>query len=188
MPKKAPATPPTEDKKMSLYDVAFEGMQLEDALIANEGELTPELEERLAALMKEGPERVEAAAMVVRNLKAFEDQCRAEAKRLVDRAKAFEANAERVKARILAAVDGAFSGKVKTARFTVWGQNAADHESFDVAEEFNLEMLQAEFPELVRTKLELDKTACKDLWDNGVELPESVVRTFNPGKRYLRIL
>ena len=56
--------------KMSLYDVSLEGMLIEELLTANEGELTPELEQRLDALMKEGPERIEAAAMIVRGMEA----------------------------------------------------------------------------------------------------------------------
>jgi hypothetical protein len=190
MPKaKAAAEPQAApvEKKMTLYDVAIEGMQLEDALIAAEGELTPELEERLDRLMQEGPDRVEAAAMVVRNLEAFEEQCKAEARRLSERAKAFENNIERVKDRILAAVDGAFSGKVKTAKFTIWSQKAADRVAYDLREEFSLEMLKEEYPELVRTKLELDKKACADLYDGGMELPESIFRDETIGKRFIRI-
>lgn len=178
---------PTKNEKLSLYDVAVEGMQLEDALIAAEGELSPEIEERLDRLMREGPERVEAAAMVIRNLEAFEDQCKAEAKRLAERAKSFSLNVERVKARMLAAVDGAFNGKVKTAKFTIWTQKAPDTVAYDLREEFTLDMLKEEFPELVRTKLELDKEACKELYASGVELPESIYREENIGKRYVRI-
>ena len=39
--------------KMSLYDVALEGSLLEEFLTANEGELTPELEERFDRLLNE---------------------------------------------------------------------------------------------------------------------------------------
>ncbi len=39
--------PTPSANKLTLYDVALEGMQLEDLLIAAEGELTPEIEERL---------------------------------------------------------------------------------------------------------------------------------------------
>jgi hypothetical protein len=187
MPKKTEVEPQKPTAKMSLYDVAFEGMQIEDALIAAEGELTPELEARLDQLMKEGPSRVEAAAMVVRNLEAFEEQCKAEARRLAERAKAFESNVERVKARILIAIDAAFDGKLKTARFTIWSQKAPDRVAYDLREEFSLEMLKEEFPELVRTKLELDKQACASLYDSGIELPESIFRDETIGRRYVRI-
>ena len=179
--------PTQEEKKMTLYDVAMEGLQLEDALIANEGELTPEMEERLTKLLKEGPGRVEAAAMVVSNLEYFQETCKAEARRLAERAKSLEANIERVKARMLVAVDVAFGGKVKTPRFTIWSQKAADTVSYDLAEEFSLEILKEEFPELVRTKLELNKQACKDLHDSGVALPEAVTRDEKTGERYIRI-
>ena len=109
----------------TLYELTSEGVQISDMLTENEGELTPELEARLDALMLEGPARMEAAAMVVRQLEANATACEEESKRLRERAKAFSDNASRLKNRMTLALDAAFGGKVKTALFTIWAQSSA---------------------------------------------------------------
>lgn len=173
--------------KLTLYDISLEGMQIADILTENEGELTPELEARLDALMRGAPERIEAAAMVVRSMEADAEVCKAEAQRLLERAKGFENNAQRLKDRMAIAVDAAFSGKVKTARFSIWTQKAADSVAFDLREEFTIDMLEQDLPNAVRTKKELDKRALREMFDAGMPLPESLYVEETTGKRYLRI-
>lgn len=177
----------TAPSKLTLYDISLEGMVIADIFTENEGELTPELEARLDSLMQAGPDRVEAAAMVVRHMEADADVCKAEAQRLMERAKGFENNAQRLKERITVAVDAAFSGKVKTSRFTVWTQKAADSVAFDLRKEFTLDMLEQDIPAVVRTKKELDKRALRDMYDAGLPIPEAVFVEETQGKRYLRI-
>lgn len=201
--------------KISLYEVALEGMQIEDILIANDGELTPELEERLDALLKEGPKRIEAAAMVVRTLELSAEACKEEAKRLTDRKASLEGQADRLKKRIVVALDAAFNGKVRTDLFTVWAQNAADQIEVELSPEFTLEMLKEDHPELVETKLSIKKDPAKAIWkQHGQEaltahvilsdpeatkdqkeaaqhivslIPEGLTFTDKPGVRYCRI-
>ena len=48
---------------VSLYDLSLEGVQIQDMLLENDGELTPELEARIDQLMLLGPEKIEAAAI-----------------------------------------------------------------------------------------------------------------------------
>lgn len=172
---------------MTLYDMTLEGLQIADILTENEGELTPELEARLDVLMQAGPDRLEAAAMVVRNLEADAMACKAEAQRLAERAQGFENNAKRLKERMTIALDAAFNGKIKTARFTLWTQKAADSVAFDLREEFTLDMLEEDLPEAVRTKKELNKVALRQMFDAGQQLPEAVFVEETPGKRYTRI-
>jgi|GEM_PF-7114561 len=175
------------NSKLTLYDISLEGMLIADILTENEGELTPELEARLDALMREAPERIEAAAMVVRNIEADAAVCCAEAARLMERAKGFENQAKRLKDRMALAVDAAFNGKVKTARFSIWTQKAADTVAFDLREEFTINMIEQDLPEAVRTKKELNKQALREMYDAGVPLPEAIFVEENQGKRYLRI-
>jgi hypothetical protein len=202
-------------RKMGLYDIALEGAILEDLIVASEGELTPEIEERLEKLLQQGPDRIEAAAKVVRNLEAYEEACKAEAQRLTERAKMFRSNIDRLKERMRGAVDFAFGGKVKTARFTIWTQKAADTVSVELAEGFTAEMVKEDYPSLVKTEYSLDKAQAKILWDrhgnevkaatavladpeeteerktlarNAMSLvPECLSITENPGKRFIRI-
>lgn len=173
--------------KPTLYDISLEGLQIADLLTENEGELTPEIEQRIDALMQAGPGRVEAAAMVVRNLEADADACKAEAQRLIERAQSFENNAKRLKDRMTIALDCAFNGKVKTARFTLWTQKAADTVAFDLHEGFTVDMLEEDLPAAVRIKKELDKRALREMYEAGLQLPESVFVEETIGKRYVRI-
>lgn len=173
--------------KLTLYDISLEGLQIQDILEANEGELTPELEQRLDELMQAGPERVEAAAMVVRGLEASAIACEAEVGRLASRAKAFEANAQRLKERIAIALDCAFNGKIKTDRFTLWTQQAPDHIGFDVAEGFTVDDVEHDAPGVVRVKKELDKRELADRFKEGKAIPPSITFERTAGKRYARI-
>jgi len=178
---------PNPSNKLTLYDVSLEGVMIADILEANEGELTPELEERLDRLMTEGPERIEAAAMVVQTLQGSALVCQQESLRLAARAKSFDDNAKRLKERMTIALDCAFGGKVKTNRFTVWTQQAADTTAFDLREEFTMDLLAIDHPELVRVKLELDKAACKRILEEWGALPEEIYVEHSKGKRYARI-
>jgi hypothetical protein len=175
-------------KKLTLYDVTLEGMQITDILIDNDGELTPELEQRLDELMREAPDRIEAAAMVLRQIERDAAACKDEESRLAERRTGFESQAARLKERIRLAVDAAFNGKVKTPRFTIWTQKAADSVAFDLAEEFTLEMLQQDHPVLVKTELKLDKAALKAIYERQPDtLPEAILVDKKEGSRYLRV-
>jgi hypothetical protein len=172
---------------MSLYDVAKEGMELEEILIAGDGEITPEVEARLDEFLKLGKEKIDAACKVVQSLTASSEACLEEAKRLNERAASFLRNRDSLKTRILGAVDAAFDGKVKTNLFTVWGQTSADTVAFDVAPDADLASIQKVYPEVVRTKYELDKQTLKSMRAQGQPLPNAVTVTENAGTRYLRI-
>jgi hypothetical protein len=173
--------------KMTLYDISMEGMELENILTENEGELTPELEARMDALLLEGPQRIEAAAMVVRTLESSADAAKAEAKRLTERATSFETNAKNLKNRIAIALDAAFGGKVKTPLFTIWNQTSADTVSFELEAGTSYEDLLTTNPEIVRVSYPLDKKAIAELYKNNASLPETVVPMPSQGTRYVRI-
>jgi hypothetical protein len=180
----------TTTAKISLYDVALEGAEINDILSANDGELTPELEARFDELLRQGPRKIDAACMVVRELSATAEACRAEAKRLTERATAFDRNEAVLKSRILGAVDAAFDGKLKTQMFTVWGQTSAMTLKFEPTEGLDLEKLAAEFPQFVRTKRELNVSALKEAWQSPITvIPSELVdcAVESEGTRYLRI-
>jgi hypothetical protein len=174
--------------KLTLYDISLEGMLIADILTENEGELTPELEARLDDLMRAAPDRIEAAAMVLRQFETNAAICKHEIERLNERKASFENQADKLKERIRLAVDAAFNGKVKTPRFTIWTQKAADSVAFDLAEEFTLEMLQQDHPALVKTELKLDKAAIKAIYERQPDiLPEAIFVDEKEGSRYLRV-
>jgi len=201
--------------RMTLYDITLEGFQLEDIFENNGGELTPELEERLDNLLKQGPAKIESATMVTREMEATAEICRSEAKRLTDRAISLEKQAQKLKDRIVVALDAAFNGKVKTALFTVYSQKAADTLAVDISEEYTAEQIHQDHPELIKTEYSLDKGATRRLWEQNAEsykaaksilanpeaddqlrawatevvkvIPDCLVIEEKQGKRYLRI-
>lgn len=178
---------PTPSSKLSLYDIGVIGNQINDYLELTEGELSPEAEEVFDRLLREGPERLEAAAYVVRQLEAYQAECKAEEARIAARRKAFEANAEKLKQRMTWALDAAFGGKIKTAKVTLWSQTGPDTIAVDLKEGFKPEDLLETDPQFVRTKHELDKIALQSAVKNHDWIPECVYVEHNPGRRSLRM-
>lgn len=168
----------------SLYELSLEGQQIHDLLVLNEGELDAETEARIDRLMQEGPDKVEAAAMVVLSLQGSALVCQQEVLRLQARAQSFDRNAARLKERMAIALDCAFDGKVKTSRFSMWTQKAPDSVAFDLLEKCTVEDLPDQF---VRVKKELNKVALKEAFERGEALPEGVFVDQHEGKRYTRI-
>lgn len=174
----------------TLYDLSKEGLEIFDMLEDNLGELTPELEARLDKLMLEGPQRIEAAAMVVRSLEANATACETEAQRLRERAKAFDAQADRLKQRMTICLDAAFHGKVKTPLFTIWTQKSADRVVAELVPGVTAEMLHKDCPDLVRVKMELDREKCVSSYKDDEKrktLPDLVLFEERAGTRSVRI-
>lgn len=169
---------------MKLYEIPTEFALLEQALIDNDGELTPELEKSLDDFLRSGKDKIEGGAMVMRGLELEAETCKAEARRLQERATSLENNAGRLKKLVLYALDGAFSGKVKTALFTIWGQTSAPTTNLDLEPGTELNCLPERF---VRVKYELAKDVVKDALKKGEEIPAEIIVTELPGTRFLRV-
>ncbi len=172
---------------LSLYDIGIVGQQINEYLELTEGELTPEAEAIFDRLMQEGPDKLEAAAAVVRQLEAFQEECKAEEKRLAERRRSFESNAAKLRERMGYALDGFFQGKLKTAKVSLWMQQGGATVAVDLKEGITPEQLHGERPELVVVKYELDKVAVKAAIERGDEVPESIFVEHNPGRRTLRM-
>ncbi len=172
---------------MKLYDIPMEFAELEQSLLESEGELSAELELRFDNFLRGGKDKIEAAAMVVRTLESEADACKAEAARLSQRRTSLDNNADRLKKMVLIALDSAFSGKIKTTLFTIWGQTSAARVSIDLVPGASLEELRTRAPEYVRTKYELDKDAIGAAHNDGKVLPEDLIVSDVPGTRFLRI-
>lgn len=171
----------------TLYDLSREGLAIFDMLEESLGELTPELEARLDALMLEGPARIEAAAFVVRTLEANAAACEVEAQRFRERAKAFDAQADRLKARMTKCLDLAFNGKVKTPLVTIYTQKSADRTVAELVPGVTAEMLHEERPDLVRVKMELDREKCVAEFKAKKPLPDLLLFEEKIGGRSVRI-
>lgn len=174
---------------LSLYDLSQEGIEISEMLTEAMGELTPEIEKRIDAVLLNGPERIEAAAMVVKQLEAGAKACEDEADRLRERAKSFSDNASSLKKRMCFALDAAFHGKVKTPLFSIWNQTSADTTTADLAPGYTPEMLHQERPDLVRVKYEFDRQKAVAMYKAGDTegMPDTLFFSENPGVRYVRI-
>jgi len=172
---------------ISLMDIGEAAIRIQDLLFESMGELIPETEAALDALLAEGAERLDSAAWVVRKLAGDAETCKAEATRFTARQKAYEAQAEALKARMLFAVDAAFGGKLRTAHNTIWGQTSGEVTRIEVAPDADLDKMWWTDSALLRRKLELNKEEIKHRFDAGDPIPASISVEVLPGKRSLRI-
>lgn len=173
---------------MKLFEVPLEAAQIEEELHAQLGELTPELQQRIANFVSQGKDKIEAAAIVVKSMEADADILKQEAQRMLQRSASLMNSADRLKGLILFAVDEGFGGKVRTVKFTIWGQNSAAVTHFDLRAGADIHALMSKSPELIRApQPELDKVALKEAFKAGTVLPEEIVIDQRDGTRYLRI-
>jgi predicted transcriptional regulator len=174
----------------TLYSLALEGLEIEELLIESLGEITPDIQEKMDALLESGPDKLESAAAVVRQLQASAKIAEEESDRLRERAKTFEAQAEKLKERMGFALDRAFGGKIKTAKWTIYMQKNADRTVADLVPGVTAEMLHEERPDLVRVKMELDRVKAVALYKDPVtraQLPELLLFEEKTGERSIRI-
>ena len=173
---------------MKLYDLPTEAQAIEEALFDNLGELTPELEKRIQAFLTGGKDKIESAAIVIGSLDEDASVCQAEAKRLIERAAQLNQNADRLRGMVLCAVDLAFGGKVRTEKYTIWGQTSGQVTQFELKAGVDIYLLLSKNPELVKApEPELNKTALKETIKAGGQIPEDIAIRTVPGTRFLRI-
>ena len=171
----------------TLIDVGMDAIAIQDALFESQGEISPELEARLDGLLAKGKDSLDGAAWVVRKLTSESEFLKDEAKRYRERADSLERNVETLKGRMLFALDAAFSGKLKTEKNTLWGQNSPTTVSFDVAPDADLAKIAETDSVFVRRRYELDKVQLKNYYEAGDPIPSGILVSENPGKRSLRL-
>jgi hypothetical protein len=177
-------------KTHSIYDLSLQGLEIEELLLDSVGEITPDIQEKMDALLVSGPETMEAAAAVVTQLQMSAKMAEEESDRLRARSKEFEAQAEKLKKRMGFALDKAFGGKIKTPRWTVYMQKSADRTVADLIPGITAEMLYEERPDLVRVKMELDRVKVVALYkdpESRKQLPELILFEEREGERSVRI-
>jgi hypothetical protein len=170
---------------MQLYQIPAEAYEIEMLLEQSEGEITPEIEEKLKAFVDGGKEKLEHAAAVVKSLQAQADACKEESARLSARKASLESNADRLKGLMLLAVDKGFNGKVKTSFFTIYGQTSKSTVSFSIAEGVDPWTIPEEFARVKPP--ELDKEKLQQAYKSGQPIPEIIKAEERPGVRFLQI-
>lgn len=171
----------------TLYSLALDGIEIEQLLFDSVGEITPDIQQKMDALLESGPAMLEAAAAVVRQLQLSAQIAGDESDRLRTRAKEFEGQAAKLKERMTMALDKSFGGKIKTPKWSIWTQKSADRIVADLIPGVTPEMLYQERPDLVRVKMELDREKAVSELKNGKPLPELILFEEKEGTRYVRI-
>ena len=169
----------------TLYDLSNEAIQIEQALIDSDGELTEELEGRIDALLIQGSDKMDAAAYMLRRLKALGEECKAESDRLAARRASFLRAHDSLKHRMLGALIVAFAGKLKTAKNTFYIGRSASRTRYECFDDFDLHNLRDKCPELVAEKLSLDTSAIKRWSEEGSSLPSEITVTEVEGAEFL---
>lgn len=172
---------------MNLYEIAVEGAEMERILEETEGVLTPELEARFDALLKGGKDKIEAALCVRQHIKADIKACKDEAARLSARAASLEKQCGKLQERVLIAIDWAFDGKVKTAKFTAYGTTGADGNEYSLAADCDIVEFHKANPDLVRMSVDLNRSMLNQLVKDGEALPREIRVEKVPGKRWLNV-
>jgi hypothetical protein len=171
----------------TLYSLALDGIEIEQLLFDSVGEITPDIQVKLDAVLESGPPMMEAAAAVVRQLQISAQIAEDESKRLHARAKEFEAQSDRLKERMTFALDKSFGGKIKTPKWSIWTQKSADRILADLVPGITPEMLYEERPDLVRVKMEFDRVKAIGELKAGRPLPEMILFEEKEGERGVRI-
>lgn len=153
---------------LRLYDIPSAWAALQEALEESGGELTPEIQAAWESLQEEGTAKVDAAAAVLRGMKATSEALAAEIGRLQARKAATEKAEERLRSLVLSVIEP-LGGKVKTDRFTVYTTRRT---SCAIALEPGANIWELE-PRFVRThEPELNKTEIKKAFEAGETMPE----------------
>lgn len=167
----------------TLYSLALDGAEIEMLLLDSVGEITPDIQVKMDALLESGPPMMEAAAAVVRQLQLSAQVAEDESDRLRTRAKDFEAQAAKLKERMTVALDKSFGGKIKTPKWSMYTKKNADKLVADLIPGITPEMLYAERPDLVRVKMDLDRVKCVADYKAGLPLPELILFEDKEGSR-----
>lgn len=103
----------------TLYQLEVEFQQLASMDAGNDDDFAAALDETLSAQGDQIEEKIEATIIVSRELEADAEACKAEAKRLSERAAAFQRNADACKERVLWVMEATGRDKIKRQLFTI---------------------------------------------------------------------
>ena len=173
------------DQRMSLYEIGIEGQEIELLLAESLGEITPEIEARMDALLAGGPDKMDAAAAVWERLESMKKLCEKKADEYILRAGQFQNNMEALEMRMQYALTGAFNGKLKTASHTYWLGTSAGKTTIEVAADADLISLEKEDSEVVKHTRSLDTAAIRERLKKGLPIPSAIKVESFPGTKYL---
>lgn len=163
----------------SLYDLTAEYRQLlEMAQDGDDQDFINALNETLDVQGEMIDSKIEATIMVARRIEADAEYCMAESKRLAERAKAFERNAQACYDRVLNSMESTNKTKIKRQLFTITRTAGKP-----VCQVNNEKLIPPEYIKVKETRSP-DKTAILHMLKGGALIPGCELAT---GKESLRI-
>lgn len=153
----------------TLYEITADMAELQDAILENGGELTPEMEMRLDQLAGEVlPEKVDGYCRIIAEFDGEADMLKAEIDRLSAKVTARVNASDRLRKNLMAAFERIGETKIKTALFSVSVcKNSMPSVAVDDATTLP--------PTYQRIKIEADKIALVKDWKAGEAMPNGVV-------------
>ncbi len=173
------------DQRMSLYEIGIEGQEIELLLTENLGEITPEIEARMDALLAGGPDKMDAAAAVWERLENQMNFCKRKADEYAAKAGRFERDMKGLEARMQYALTNAFNGNLRTPSHNYWLGKSAGSTTIEVAADADLISLEKEDAEVVKHTRSLDTATIRNRLKLGLPIPNAVKIESFPGTKYL---
>lgn len=162
------------EKSLSLYELTAEQQALEDALIENGGELTPELEEMLNANTEALAVKVDGYNKILRKFEGAETAIDAEIKRLTAMKRTAQNSQKSLKAHLLWAMKNAglekLEGNLCKASLRHTTSLEVDEEALLGTIAVKVAEWQRTLPSFVTLTAKVSKTAIKDAYPKGVDV------------------
>lgn len=155
--------------KVALYQIEQEYMILADEIISNEGELSPDLEERLTINQEQLEKKGIGYGYIIKDIDAEIDAIDIEIKRLTAMKKQRNNAVDRLKSSLSNAMQLFDISELKTPTLKI---NFRKSESVEVE---NLSLLDKDYIKVSITET-ADKTAIKDAIKNGVEVTGAILK------------
>lgn len=153
--------------ELKLYEITDKLLEIGARMVDADGEMTPEMEKELAGWEATFEEKAAMVALFIRHLELQAGMADEEATRLHALAKPRNNTAQRLKVYLMMQMEAAGVRKIDTTRIKAWIQSNPPSVRCDVAPE--------DLPsDLVRMKMEVDKTKILEKHKAGQPLPEGV--------------
>lgn len=149
----------------TLYELTAEHQQLASMAANDDDGFAEALADTLDASASQLDDKIEATVIVARQLEADAEQCRAEAKRLSDRAKVLERNAAACKERVMWCLEATERKSIKRTLFTITRQAGRPIVDID-----DVDLLPADYI-VTKTTESPDKRALLDALKAGLAVP-----------------
>jgi len=161
------------DTKVTLFEIGEQLDELMDQAIDQEtGELLPEFEAEFDKLSELKETKQLSVGLYIKNLSSFIGAVKAEEKSLNERRKIAENHLNRLKQYLSNSLDGE---TIKTPQLAITYRRS---QKLEETADFDIELIEKNFPHLVRIKKELDKTKAKTEVKNGIGIMGLVLNEY----------